>query len=497
MYHVSDIKKFNKCKRLYYLSLNRKEDYQPFLRNDETLSDLLIKRFDIKDHYQGQKGDDPARVFEYLEQYEWFIKPRFEYANLRIKLPLLRKVKDGFAIYFFFLGLYPQSIDLNYYSAHLWVIEKLGLKIKDVYFIYLNSEYERGADLDVQKLFIVDDHLLKKDKERSELSAYEMIKAESFDLKETLLKMDTLKAEDIRPIKSHACKGRGLCSYYGECFKDERYEDDSILTLVSSRYKYLMYQKGIKTLKDVDTSLLEGTKVQYAQIMADRLGGLFYDRCPLKRWLEDLKGERIAFIDFEWERYLIPPFSGLKPYDVVCFEYSVHILNKDGSLIHHDFLGVKDCREEFIKSLLKDIPKDAKVVAYNAKGAEILRLKELGEQFPKYKEELADVISRTYDLAYPFVNGLVYDIKMAGNYSVKSLLKVVSSLSYDEMAIHNGMGAVYEWRDLDKDLETVDTLKVSDELRQYCAMDTYSLVLIYCWLKDLCDKPVSKGGTRL
>ena len=231
--------------------------------------------------------------------------------------------------------------------------------------------------------------------------------------------------------------------------------------------------------------------------MADRLGGLFYDRYPLKRWLEDLKGERIAFIDFEWERYLIPPFSGLKPYDVVCFEYSVHILNKDGSLIHHDFLGVKDCREEFIKSLLKDIPKDAKVVAYNAKGAEILRLKELGEQFPQYKEELADVISRTYDLAYPFVNGLVYDIKMAGNYSVKSLLKVVSSLSYDEMAIHNGMGAVYEWRDLDKDLETVDTLKVSDELRQYCAMDTYSLVLIYCWLKDLCDKPVSKGGTRL
>ena len=83
------------------------------------------------------------------------------------------------------------------------------------------------------------------------------------------------------------------------------------------------------------------------------------------------------------------------------FQYSLHIegLGEAKEVAHREFLADthSDPREAFIQSLIKDIPQDACILAYNAsfeKGV----MKNLAESFPKYAEALENFIANTHDL---------------------------------------------------------------------------------------------------
>lgn len=484
MYHISDVKRFVKCPRLYYLSLENKPEFVPFLRNDEELTELIVAKFKIDNYYQGQRGDDPKRVIDSLNDYEWFVKSRFEYDDLRIKIPFMHKVDDGFDIYFALFGLFPKADDVDFYASNIWVLENNNIKINNIYIVHLNADYVLHDKLNPDELFIISDCFYNVANHPA-VNIKKKIYSRKKDLTVTLHEMRKGDLNMYLPVRKRACKAKNICPFYTDCFgEDEKLEDDSILTLVSSQHKNKMFESGIRLLKDADPKLVEGNACQYAQILASKNGGLFFDYQPLKAWMDDLKDQTLAFIDFEWERYLVPPFEGLKPYDVVCFEYSLHVLYPDGKMIHKAFIGTRDCRIEFIESMLANVPKDATLIAYNAVGAEMLRIKELAEQFPEYAKDLLDLNKRFVDMSFPFISGMVYDIRMRGNYSVKSLLGVVSNLTYKDLEISDGMEAVYKWRMVDRE-EVENQEEVIHELIEYCSLDTYSLVLIYKWLKKI------------
>ena len=285
--------------------------------------------------------------------------------------------------------------------------------------------------------------------------------------------------------KNRFCKQNGICDYYENCFfEEESAASDSILTLVSSQYKNDMYEEGIRYLKDIDVNRLEGNKVQYSQIQASRNGGQFVDRMGLKHWLEKLDQRPISFIDFEWDRYLIPPYVNMRPLDVVCFEFALYFIDSDNHMHHHTYVGTGDCRKEFIEELLEYLPKEGPVLGYNAYGAECLRLMELGNMFPEYREELEAINGRFIDLAEPFTEGLVYDIRMQGNYSLMKLVAICSDYSYDDLDIDDGMEAVYKWRELISENQDEKEQTIQD-LEEYCSLDAYGLFLVYKWLIKL------------
>lgn len=57
------------------------------------------------------------------------------------------------------------------------------------------------------------------------------------------------------------------------------------------------------------------------------------------------------------------------------------------------------------------------------------------------------VWERMVDLSLPFSTGNVYDIRMAGFYSLKRLVPVFSDYSYQDLEISYGMDAVEKWRE--------------------------------------------------
>ena len=156
---------------------------------------------------------------------------------------------------------------------------------------------------------------------------------------------------------------------------------------------------------------------------------------------------------------------------------------EDGLIHHREFLGQGDCREAFIVSLLSHLPREGPLFAYNAFGAEVIRLRQLAEQFPRYQTDLKLVIDRFVDLASIFIDGIVYDAKMRGAFSLKRIINAINpDLSYEKLAISHGLDAVYHYRNLSEDEEQDG---VREALLSYCRMDTLAMVKVYQWLKTL------------
>lgn len=485
MFHISDCKKYNRCPILYWKDkVNDNHDYIQFVRLDEQITTLAVQKLKIRDYFLGEKRDPADRALNALNSFEWLVKARFEYKTLRVKVPFLHRVHDGFDVYFLFVGLFPLTTDMQFYCDTIWVLENNHIKINNIYIIHLNASYERQNELNLDELFIISDTFYNANKNPS-INVKEAIYLHLNDLSSLLDKMENCSEETLgTPKRTNKCTGRNKCRYYSECFHEEQYEDNSIVYLNGAKNRYDMQKNGIQYLKDADIDLIEGTKIQYAQIQADKNGGLFVDKLALKSWL-DTVSYPITFLDFEWERFAVPPYEKMHPFDVLPFEYSLHILHEDGTVEHKVFLSIHDDRKELATSLIRDIPKEGSVVAYNAFGAEYIRIEEMIYTFPEYTDELKHINERMVDLQLPFESGIIYDTRMKGLWSLKVIMSIMNDKSYNDLAIHQGMDAVCEWRRLDKEEQDANKEDIMQNLKEYCGMDSYAMVVVFKWLLHL------------
>ena len=155
----------------------------------------------------------------------------------------------------------------------------------------------------------------------------------------------------------------------------------------TNQHKLDAYNRGIRHIHELPLNQIEGFRLQYAQYMASKTNKPFMDRAALKVWMKQIQYP-ISYLDFEWDTFAIPPYENMKPFDVLCFQYSLHVETQDGNLKHYNFFESKDCRKHFIEQLIQDLPKTGTILVYNMEGAEKLRLKQLASQFEEYKEEL-------------------------------------------------------------------------------------------------------------
>ena len=238
------------------------------------------------------------------------------------------------------------------------------------------------------------------------------------------------------------------------------------------------YEKGIRHIHELPLNQIEGFRLQYAQYMASKTQKPFMDKAALQVWMKQIHYP-ISYLDFEWDTFAVPPYENMKPFDVLCFQYSLHVESKDGALKHYNFFESKDCRRHFVEQLIQDLPKTGTILVYNMEGAEKLRLKQLANQFEEYRDELEAICARMVDLSKPFEAGLYYNSKMRGHYSLKNILPVFSKdLSYKNLDIQNGLNAVFAYRTYD-DKNEEEKKEVKEAISTYCQMDTYAEYVVY------------------
>ena len=156
VYHISDLKKYNRCPRLFLQSQqDEKLPFYSYVRMDEAVSDLAARKLGVEKPFVGALGDDPSLAMEALKDHDWLMKARFEYGGLRIKVPFMHRNGDAWELYFLFTGLYPHNNDMELYCDTVWVLEANGIKLSDVMIVHLNEAYVREDELDIDQLFII------------------------------------------------------------------------------------------------------------------------------------------------------------------------------------------------------------------------------------------------------------------------------------------------------------------------------------------------------
>ena len=485
MLHVSDIKKFERCPKLFHLSRTNRlsNTFFSFFHPFENMNGLIVEKLGIISPFYGERNDDSQRAQKASEEYTWLINPRFEYNSLRIRVPYMHKTEMGWELYFVVLQSAPTSDRAREFAFNVKVLRELGFKVANVFIVHLNKEYIRGEILNVDGLFTVVDRFYNSKGNLSTL-IMDAISTIAIELDSTINDIATSEFIEDGDIKKTKCTRGTKCDYFDYCFPEYLYADDkSILHLVSSQNKYEMFNDGFSSLSDVDLTQVEGTRLQYAQIMAARsVEGFFMDELALTSWFNSVDNGIVSFLDFEWDIYCIPPYQGMSPLQVLPFQYSLHVSNET-SITHYEYLGFEDCREEFIRNLVNDLPSEGPIFAYNAAGAEMLRLKELADCFPNYAKELLEITERMRDFSTPFEFGLIYDLRMRGLFSLKALSSMIHpDNDYHNLAVTNGLGAVKLHRKLEKETEKDQVLL--KQLLDYCSKDTEELFAVYLWMKD-------------
>lgn len=447
----------------------------------------MLKKLRVSSYFKGSIGDTVQVSLKALETYTWLVQARFEYRGLRIRIPYLYRDENTTRVYFTSYAPYPGSDLAGSFAVSLEVLKHCGIEPEEVFLIYPNMNYVRKEELDHDAMWILSD-CFATPKGNTGRKIFDVIKEKTPDLDAVLSRMEEAEVSELRePVRTSYCTKRETCRYFGECFPEyKNLPDNSILYLNSSSKKEKMFENGIRYLKDADPDLLDSNRIQYAQIMADRNGGLYADRTALKHWFRKIQSDPVIFLDFEWDLYLIPPYEGIKPVHPVCNQYSIHIADGD-TIIHREFLGEKDCRRELAESLLRDIPDRGTICAFNAVGAEKIRIEELAEYFPDLKKPLLALTKRLVDLQVPFEAGAVYDVRMRGTYSLKVLTSLIDpEHTYGELDVSQGLEAVEIHRLYEKCEDLEEKERMARDLKEYCGKDTEELMKLYYWLESLC-----------
>ncbi len=409
----------------------------------------------------------------------------FSYDGNYCAVDILHKTTDGWAIYEVKSTSFPEfngnPAKLDKYLPDVayqkWVLTKCGVHVTGVYLVCLNSDYVRQGELDLQSLFVIND--------MGDMLANEYDKVE----KAQAAARKVLQQEEEPEMELwEGCKKPYDCGYYNYCSR--QLPSPSVFELYRLRFsdKLKYYRQGVLTFEEIKNEKL--TPVRRIQVESTLSGEPHIDKAVIKAFLDKLTYP-LYFLDFETMQPAIPPYDGKKPYQQIPFQYSLHIIEREGGeLIHKEHLGISgtDTMRPLAEQLCKDIPMNVCTLAYN-KAFECTRIKEMAEAFPDLAEHLLNIKDHIEDLLVPFQQGAYYLPSMKGSFSVKVVLPALfpddPSLDYHNLTggVQNGSQAMTVFPLIQK-MEPDEQLHTRKALLEYCGLDTFAMVKIWEKLRD-------------
>ena len=206
--------------------------------------------------------------------------------------------------------------------------------------------------------------------------------------------------------------------------------------------------------------------------------------------LLDILKYPLYYLDFETMGPAISIYNGVRPYQTVPFQFSLHIVeNHESEPVHHSFLadGIEDPRPQLLHELQRLLGSEGSIIAYNS-GFEESVLKELVEAFPEYTDWLEGILIRIVDLLFPFSNFHYYHSSQKDTASLKKVLPAITGKGYEEMAIGAGMDASIAYERITYGSATEEEIaRVRADLIKYCKLDTEGMIWVVDKLKKMSD----------
>src|ERR1700751_5806248 len=125
-------------------------------------------------------------------------------------------------------------------------------------------------------------------------------------------------------------------------------------------------------------------------------------------------------MDFETVNGAVPRFTGMRPYDQLPFQWSVHVQTEPGAETEHfEFLASdkNDPRPAFVSALGDALGHRGSIVVYHQQ-FESQRLSDLASWLPQYSKQIEKIQRRLWDLL-PIIRDHVYHPAFGGSYSLQ------------------------------------------------------------------------------
>ena len=411
--------------------------------------------------------------------YSVITEASFVYENNFCSVDILKVTEEGLEIYEVKSSTEVNDIYLDDISYQVYVLLNLGYKVNKACIVYINNKYERNGELELDKLFNIEDVTDIAFDKQEEVS----LNIEKLDLY-MLQKTEPAKGLGMHCVKPYDCPFFKYCS--------RELPDNNVFKVrgMTNNSKFKYYDMGVYSFEDLlNMDINDKYRQQIEYTLYEKCDYIDIDK--IKDFMSTLFYP-MYFLDFETYQQPIPKYDGIRPYMQIPFQYSLHyLLKSDGRLCHKEFLAEADIdpRRSLALSLVRDIPMNSCVLAYNMKFEKMV-IRELANTYEDLSEHLMNIHDNMYDLMIPFKDRDYYTKDMAGSFSIKYVLPALfpndSSLDYHNLdLIHNGSEAMTSFADLGTKSKS-EQEKIRNSLLKYCELDTYAMVKIYYRLKEIC-----------
>ena len=202
----------------------------------------------------------------------------------------------------------------------------------------------------------------------------------------------------------------------------------------------------------------------------------------------------LYFYDYETISRPKPIFNWTNPWQQVVVQYSLHKMEKDGTITHYEWLledgsfssrrsipGETDTNKKLLDQMIDHMDGvwQGTRIVWN-QGFENARNNERWKQFPEYADALKRINDATFDLMEIFKKQLFFHRDFEWSASIKKVLPVLTEISYDNLEVPNGWIAsnllrlMMMWEVDDRGVD-----KIHADLLEYCKQDTWAMVRIY------------------
>jgi CRISPR/Cas system-associated exonuclease Cas4 (RecB family) len=356
------------------------------------------------------------------------------------------------------------------------VLEASGVEIGTASLLLIDKEYrleESGLDLKA----------LTKIVDRSDVVAEK--KQEIIDLVKTLHSVISANSEPDIAVGPH-CEKPYSCRFFDYCTADRPVDWVKHIPGFGPKKVQDLELKGIISISDIPSN----ERLNDLQRRAIDVSGSSVPWISPNLGAElDAANYPIGFVDFEAATPGVPAFISTGPGEQIPFQWSCHILDKEGQLRHSEYLahGNEDPRREFIETLLDATSGVGSIVVYSWYESKTLeRLKDL---FDDLAPEIDSLLGRLLDLL-PLTKRNYYHSALKGSFSIKDVLPVVApGFDYSDLAIQEGETAAARYLDLvEGRVDEGDAGLLRSNLLAYCERDTEAMVRIWQHLEQLAER---------
>ena len=423
--------------------------------------------------YTGDFGSQMAKTKELMEHGTKVVyEATFCFDGILVMVDILCVGDDGLVINEVKSSTSVKEVYIDDAAIQYYVISSLGYKVSAVNIIHIDNSYVRGEKLELEKFFHAED-------------VTEQVKQKQADIPQNLSKFDEILSKDTEPEVDIGpqCSDPYTCDAWGYCWREQRGMPEYSIFDISglrNKKKFELYKSGVVKFEDIK-ELDKFNVSQQIQIRSELSGEQIIDKEAIKEFLETLSYP-LYHLDFETFQQAVPEFVGLSPYEQIPFQFSIHKDDGKGNLEHFEFLAEvgADPRYELALNLIKFIPQDACVLAYNM-SFEKRVIRRLAANYLLISNELMAIHDNIKDLMAPFASKSYYHPKMRGSYSIKYVLPALvpefESAYKDLNLIHHGGEAMQAYEAMAY-MPAKERNVYKKALLAYCKLDTLAMVKV-------------------